>query len=284
MSPVDPSSPENGTVADGLAALVADLRAALEHAKLRGVWAEDPVSVVLPEPEPADTPLPAPPEPPSAPVVPVAAGQWTALAATARREAEERMEVGSQALRLIREDLGECRRCNLCTGRSHVVFGAGSPEADLVVVGEAPGYHEDRQGEPFVGQAGQMLDKMLENVLGLPRAEVYICNIVKCRPPQNRNPLPDEVDACLPFLQRQIAALEPKVLLVLGTVAFKTLFATSQGIMRSRGIWREYSGIPAMPTLHPAYLLRQPQDKRKAFEDLQAVRARYDELGGRRSS
>jgi DNA polymerase len=275
LSPVDPK-PE-------MADLVADLRAALEHATLRGVWAEDPVSEVPTESERTETLVEAPPAPPSAPVEPPAAGQWTTLAASARREAEERMQVGAQALRRIREDLGDCRRCNLCTGRTNIVFGVGSPDADLVVVGEAPGFHEDRQGEPFVGKAGHMLDRMLENVLGLSRAEAYICNIVKCRPPQNRNPLPDEVDACLPFLQQQITALQPKVLLVLGTVAFKTLFATSQGIMRSRGIWREYSGIPTMPTLHPAYLLRQPQDKRQVFEDLQAVRARYDDLGGRRS-
>jgi len=274
VSPADPGGSDLAA-AEELAALVADLRAALEHARLRGAWAEELEPRAPVPPGPAEPPAPAP-RPAPAPTA------WTTLAATARREAEQRMQVGAEALRRIREDLGDCRRCQLCTGRSHIVFGTGSPEADLVVVGEAPGFHEDRLGEPFVGAAGQMLDRMLENVLGLSRTEVYICNIIKCRPPQNRNPLPDEVDACLPFLQRQIDALRPKVLLVLGTVAFKTLFETSQGIMRARGIWREYNGVPAMPTLHPAYLLRQPQDKRKVFEDLQVVRARYDDLGGRR--
>ncbi|MBT3223489.1 MAG: uracil-DNA glycosylase, partial [Proteobacteria bacterium] len=114
------------------------------------------------------------------------------------------------------------------------------------------------------------------------RDRVYICNIVKCRPPQNRNPLPDEVGACMPFLERQIRSIQPKVILVLGTVAFKSLFSTTAGIMRSRGIWKEYEGIPAMPTFHPAYLLRQASEKRKTFEDLKALKVRYDELGGRR--
>ena len=182
----------------------------------------------------------------------------------------------------IKADLGDCRRCVLCQERQNVVFGVGDPQADLAIVGEAPGLQEDRKGEPFVGPAGEMLDKMLLNVLGLPRNSVYICNIVKCRPPGNRNPLPDEVGACMPFLERQLRAIQPKVILVLGTVAFKSLFDTTEGIMRSRGIWREYEGIPAMPTFHPAYLLRQASEKRKTFEDLKALRVRYDELGGRR--
>lgn len=166
------------------------------------------------------------------------------------------------------------------------MFGVGDPDADLVVVGEAPGYHEDQQGEPFVGPAGQMLDKMLENVLGLRRNQVYILNVVKCRPPKNRNPLPDEVDACRPFLDGQLAAIAPKVILVLGSVAYRAMFRSDAGIKRSRGRWHEHAGAdgptPAMPTFHPAYLLRTPEDKKFTFDDLKAVRQRYDALGGRR--
>ncbi len=189
----------------------------------------------------------------------------------------------SPALRLqqVREELGDCRRCVLARGRRQIVFGVGDPQADLVVIGEAPGYHEDQQGEPFVGPSGQMLDRMLQNVLGLARSQVYILNVVKCRPPKNRNPLPDEVSACRPFLDGQIDAIDPKVMLVLGSVAFRTLFDTQQGIKRNRGRWREYRGVPTLPTFHPAYLLRQPQDKRLTFEDLQLLHRRYQELSGR---
>jgi len=162
------------------------------------------------------------------------------------------------------------------------VFGVGDPDADLVICGEGPGYHEDQQGEPFVGPAGEMLDKMLVHVLGLQRGQVYILNVVKCRPPKNRNPLPDEVASCRPFLEAQIAAIQPKLMLVLGGVAFKTLFDTQQGITRSRGSWREWRGVPTLPTFHPAYLLRNPAQKRHTFNDLKALKVRYDELGGGR--
>lgn len=204
------------------------------------------------------------------------ANPWFDLAAKAR-------EPVRPSLARIRTDLGDCRRCGLCQNRRHIVFGTGAENADLIVIGEAPGYHEDQQGEPFVGPAGQMLDRMLENVLGLKRSEVYIANVVKCRPPKNRNPLPDEVAACRPFLEAQFRAVQPKLALVLGSVALKTIFDTNVGIMRSRGIWREWQGVPVMPTLHPAYLLRNAADKRLTFQDLKVVRARYDSEGGRRS-
>ena len=187
----------------------------------------------------------------------------------------------ARELQRVREELGDCRRCALCRQRRTLVFGVGDPDADLVVMGEAPGDQEDRQGEPFVGPSGQMLDKMLLHVLGVPRSQAYILNVVKCRPPDNRNPLPDEVEACRPFLEAQLQAIRPKVLLVLGTVAFKALFRTNDGIVRNRGRWRDYQGIPVMPTFHPAYLLRKPQDKRLTFSDLKALRRRYDELTGR---
>ncbi|MEN0067287.1 MAG: uracil-DNA glycosylase [Myxococcota bacterium] len=258
---------------DSLADLIADVRAVLEDASLRGVLAEDGRL-----PPPPAAPAGAPPEPRTAKPSGEANPAWSSLATEAR---EARPDAAGRLAR-VREELGDCQRCGLAKGRKTLVFGVGDPDADLVVVGEAPGHEEDRRGEPFVGAAGQMLDKMLENVIGLPRSKVYILNVIKCRPPKNRNPLPDEVEACMPFLRGQIEAIEPKVLLVLGSVAFKSLFDTSRGITRARGIWTEYEGTPVMPTFHPAYLLRQPQDKRLTFEDLKAVRQRYDELGGRR--
>jgi len=262
-----------------VAALLADVRALLEHARGRGVTAEDPLAPVVAR-EVSAEPVAALAEP-TAPVE--RNNTWAALATEARSHAEGVAESGADGLRRVRDDLGDCRRCALSAGRKTIVFGVGDPEAHLVVIGEAPGYNEDVQGEPFVGEAGQMLDRMLENVLGLPRSQVYIANVVKCRPPSNRNPLPPEIDACLPFLRRQIAAIRPKVLLVLGTVAYKALFGTERGIKSVRGVWHELDGVPALPTFHPAYLLRQPDDKRIVFEDLKALRARYDALGGRRS-
>lgn len=245
-----------------LAEITADLRTLLEDAILRG-QIEDASSSVSP---PVDPEVHRPP-----------ARAWAAIAEADRRAPS----TPDEALRRIRADLGECRRCALCQGRRNIVFGVGDARADLVVVGEAPGQQEDARGEPFVGPAGEMLDKMLENVLGLSRSEVYICNVVKCRPPENRNPRPDEVAACLPFLEAQLLALQPKVILILGSVALKSLLGV-EGIKRHRGRWTSWRDIPALPTFHPAYLLRQPEDKRLVFEDLKAVRTRYDALGGRR--
>ena len=247
-----------------LAGLVADVQAWLEAAQSWGYQGEMPgaaleVEPVMPEPERGA------PE-----------SRWAALASSSLAEAR------AERVPDIAHDLGDCRRCRLATGRSRIVFGVGNPEADLVIIGEAPGFHEDRQGEPFVGRAGEMLDKMLVHVLGLQRQDVYISNIVKCRPPNNRKPLPDEVDACLPFLERQIRAVDPKVMLVLGSVALRALFSTDGGITRARGNWRDWNGIPVMPTFHPAYLLRNPDGKRATFDDLKALRVRYDEAGGRR--
>ncbi|MCB9664189.1 MAG: uracil-DNA glycosylase [Alphaproteobacteria bacterium] len=188
---------------------------------------------------------------------------------------------GAEGLARIQADLGDCRRCGLCEGRTNVVFGVGDPDADLLVIGEGPGQQEDLKGEPFVGPAGQMLDRMLENVLGLRRDQVYIANVVKCRPPGNRNPAPEEAATCKPFLLRQVAAVRPRLVLVLGSVALREVLCL-QGIKRSRGRETRLGGIPAIPTFHPAYLLRVPEDKRLAFDDLKLARARYDALGGRR--
>jgi len=178
--------------------------------------------------------------------------------------------------------LGDCERCGLCRSRRTIVFGVGDPDADLVICGEGPGAQEDRQGVPFVGPAGQMLYKMLEHVLGLQRDQVYIVNVVKCRPPGNRTPLPEEIAACRPFLDAQLEAVRPKVILSLGRPATQTLLRTGRGIKSLRGKWQQLGDVPVMPTFHPAYLLRQAQDKRLTFSDLKSLRDRYDALGGRR--
>ncbi|MFH1738332.1 MAG: uracil-DNA glycosylase, partial [bacterium] len=167
-------------------------------------------------------------------------------------------------------ELADCTRCDLSRGRTQVVFGTGSPEAELVFVGEAPGRDEDIQGEPFVGRAGQLLTKMIV-AMGLTREQVYICNVIKCRPPENRDPLPAEVASCEPFLLEQLDMIQPKVIVALGRFAVQTLLRDTTAISRLRGKWRDYHGIPLMPTFHPSYLLRYPAGKRQVWEDLQEV-------------
>lgn len=183
----------------------------------------------------------------------------------------------------VRAGLGECTRCRLAAGRTQIVFGVGNPEADLLFVGEGPGEQEDLQGIPFVGRAGELLTQMIEKGLSIPRASVYICNIVKCRPPQNRTPLADEVSTCRPFLDGQIDAVRPKVIVALGKPATSLLLGRDVSITRVRGIFQEYRGIPLMPTFHPAFVLRQytPENRRLVWEDLKAALARAVELGGR---
>ena len=174
-------------------------------------------------------------------------------------------------LAAVREEVGDdCTRCKLGKGRTKLVFGAGSATARLVFVGEAPGEDEDLSGEPFVGKAGQLLTKMIE-AMGLSRDTVYICNTVKCRPPNNRNPEPDELASCEPFLKGQLAAIRPEVIVTLGKFASQALLRDQTAISRLRGAWREYEGIPLMPTFHPAYLLRSPGEKSKVWGDLQLV-------------
>ncbi len=181
--------------------------------------------------------------------------------------------IAKRPLDEIRRELGDCQRCKLCSGRTKIVFGSGNPRAELVFVGEGPGEDEDRQGVPFVGQAGQLLTKMIE-AMKFTRDDVYICNVVKCRPPDNRNPEPDEIAACEPFLKAQLASLQPKVIVALGKFAAQTLLRDTTAITRLRGQWREYQGVPLMPTFHPAYLLRKPEEKRVAWMDLQEVMKR----------
>ncbi len=183
----------------------------------------------------------------------------------------------AEGLRLIRADLGDCTRCKLHTlGRRQIVFGVGNPDAQLMFVGEAPGQDEDLQGIPFVGRAGQLLTKIIE-AIGLTRDQVYIANVIKCRPPNNRNPEPDEVETCRPFLFAQIDAIRPKVIVALGKFAAQTLLETLDPISRLRGRVYEYRGARLVPTFHPAYLLRNPSSKREVWEDMKKVRAMLGE-------
>jgi uracil-DNA glycosylase family 4 len=185
---------------------------------------------------------------------------------------------GQRGLALLRDDIGDCQRCKLAPLRKNLVYGVGNPDADLVFVGEAPGADEDAQGEPFVGKAGQLLTKMIE-AMGYSRADVYICNVLKCRPPGNRDPEPDEVAQCEPFLKRQLAAIRPRLIVALGRFAVQCLLRDDSPISRLRGNMRTYEGIPLMPTFHPAYLLRDPSKKKLAWEDLKAVNAALARVG-----
>jgi DNA polymerase len=200
-------------------------------------------------------------------------GQEGEVTEAPRAEAVALFATQAAALTAIRADIGDCTRCKLHTlGRRQVVFGVGNPNADLMFVGEAPGADEDIQGEPFVGRAGQLLTKIIE-AIGLSRSDVYIANVIKCRPPQNRNPEQDEVDTCEPFLFRQVDVIQPKVIVALGTFAARALLRTLDPISRLRGRVFEYRGAKLIPTFHPAYLLRNPSSKREVWEDMKLVRS-----------
>jgi len=184
----------------------------------------------------------------------------------------------NETLDQIRLDIGDCKRCRLCEARNSIVFGSGNERAPLVFVGEGPGADEDEQGLPFVGRAGQLLTQMIENTaakegIQLRRADVYICNVVKCRPPENRTPLPDEMETCGQFLFRQLKTINPKAICVLGATAMKALLNNKEGITKSRGKWHKWRDIPVMITYHPSYLLRQynHEAKREAWEDLKTL-------------
>jgi uracil-DNA glycosylase family 4 len=184
---------------------------------------------------------------------------------------ESRVKDPAKALRIVREDLGDCTRCRLHKqGRKQIVFGVGNPQADLMFIGEAPGADEDEQGEPFVGRAGQLLNNMIK-AMGLQRKDVYIANIIKCRPPGNRTPERDECETCSPFLMRQIAVIQPKVIVALGAVAAKTLLAINAPMAELRGHWYDFRGTKLTVTYHPAFLLRDPRQKKEAWKDLQMV-------------
>ncbi len=214
----------------------------------------------------APAPRVAPPPPPSVtPPAAVAAPPQEMPAGSGHAPAAD------ADLASIRDDLGDCQRCKLCSGRTNIVFGVGNPTPRIMFIGEGPGRDEDLRGEPFVGRAGQLLTQIITNGMKLQREDVYIANIVKCRPPENRNPEPDEIAACRPFLERQIDVVRPRVIVALGLIAAQTLLATKTPISKLRGQWHDYRGIKLMPTLHPAYLLRNPNDKRLVWEDIKMV-------------
>jgi uracil-DNA glycosylase len=239
-----------------MAAIAADVLRHLDWLSESGV-SELPLPVPRPRPTPRWSPRAGSPQsPPATP--------------TRGRYSLSQRGCGSEELLAVREDLGECTRCKLAAGRQTVVFGVGNPRAELMFVGEGPGADEDQQGEPFVGRAGQLLTRMID-AMGFRREQVYIANVVKCRPPGNRDPEPDEIEACEPFLKAQIAAIRPRVIVALGRFAVQTLLRDTTPISRQRGMWREYQGVKLMPTFHPAYLLRNPAEKKKAWEDLKSV-------------
>jgi len=236
------------------------------------------VSTAAPTTASTENPLPKPiakPLPPKPAAAAVAPRIVPIITKSAPSLFESVDKIKDDTLLKIREDIGDCTRCKLHKGRNKIVFGDGSPKADLVFIGEGPGADEDYQGLPFVGRAGKLLTQMIE-AMGLRRQDVYICNVVKCRPPENRTPEPDEVSTCSPFLLRQIDVLRPKVIVCLGAVAAKTLLETPRGISQFRGQWLEWRGRKLIATYHPAYLLRNPNAKGEVWKDLQKVMA---ELG-----
>ena len=266
--------------------LLDEIVAQLEHARALGVTtfrlsagqlqqAADALSRPRPRAE-------APAPPPTA-----AAAKATKPAPAKRVEAVPRVSVGllplapsadpgpHEPLAAVAAAAEGCVRCRLSEGRTHIVFGDGSPEAQIVFIGEGPGYHEDQQGLPFVGRAGQLLNKMLESI-GLARGEVYICNIVKCRPPDNRVPQADEVEACASYLERQLRAIRPKLVVALGGPAAQTLLRSRVAISRLRGRLHPFRDIRLLPTFHPAFLLRNPNMKRESWEDLKLLRRLID--------
>lgn len=266
-------------------------------------------AAAAPAPAPARPSAPAPVPVAAVPLAaaPVAASAPPAAAETARfpwipdvahapAAAPGRAQISSMpqvadrdaAIREIREDLGDCRRCGLCSDRTNIVFGVGSPNTRLMFVGEGPGRDEDLQGEPFVGAAGQLLNRMIE-AMTLSRERVYIANVIKCRPPNNRDPAPDEISKCLPFLIRQIEAIRPEIIVTLGRHSFHALSGTTAGISTSRGKFFDYRGIPVMPTFHPAYVLRKEGDelretRKLVWDDLQAVMKRLGLEPAKRTS
>jgi DNA polymerase len=193
-------------------------------------------------------------------------------------ERDENTRDKGGALNLLREEIGDCQRCKLSRGRTNIVFGEGSPQAELMFIGEGPGRDEDMQARPFVGAAGKLLTSLIEK-LGMKREEVYIANIIKCRPPNNRDPEEDEISTCRQFIERQIEIIEPKVITVLGRVAGHALLQNKIPISRLRGNFFSYRDIPVMPTFHPAYLLRNPKDKWLTWDDMQKVLEKMGKTG-----
>jgi len=245
------STPDD-ELADELLALAGQLRGQLRRHSALGAWAAPGGSTV----RPASAPNAAPAEVFDDGAAPL----------------------GRRSLAQIRADLGECTRCKLHSTRRSIVFGVGAEDAPLMFVGEAPGEQEDRRGEPFVGPAGELLDKMIE-AMGWSRQSVYIANTTKCRPPGNRNPQPDELEQCMPFLQAQIAAVAPRIIVALGRPAANQLLGVDAPISALRGTFHDRHGVKVMPTFHPAYLLRENDKKRDTWNDLKLVMAELERLG-----
>jgi uracil-DNA glycosylase len=244
------------------------LHAIAEAASLetRSVTTSSDISSAVPAAIPATVPTMM------ADAAPGRAPAATLLPATAPSLFEAIERIAGDTLPRIREDIGDCTRCKLHKARTKIVFGTGNPHADLMFVGEGPGRDEDLSGEPFVGRAGKLLTDMIK-AMGLQREDVYIANVVKCRPPENRLPEKDEITTCSPFLMRQIDAIRPKVICTLGSCSAQTLLQTAQGISKLRGEWFDFRGVKLMPTYHPAYLLRNPAAKPEVWKDLQKVMA-----------
>ena len=207
-------------------------------------------------------------------------GAPPATVAVARDDPASREQKAAQQAELDAKQVSVCTKCPLHQSRTNTVFGVGNPDSDVVFVGEAPGRDEDLKGEPFVGRAGQLLNKILE-AIGFQREDIYIANILKCRPPENRDPASDEVLHCEPYLVKQLEIIQPKVICALGRIAAVTLLKSNMSLTKMRTEVHDYHGIPLIPTYHPAALLRNPNWKRPAWEDVQKLRALYDELGGR---
>ena len=258
-----------------LQSLLEILRAYVEQQKASGLeWlprvglAQGPAETAVPHKQPAPAaPVKTAAQAPREPSAPAKAASKPAagdMLSSPRLQACATLED-------VRHEIGDCQRCKLAGGRTNIVFGVGNPKAELMFVGEGPGRDEDLQAEPFVGRAGQLLTEIITKGMKLRREDVYIANVVKCRPPENRNPEPDEIAACEPFLLRQIEIIQPQVIVALGKFAAQTLLGTTTPISRLRGNWYEFHGIKLMPTLHPAYLLRNPADKRLVWEDIKQV-------------
>ena len=255
---------------DELPALLAAIRAHVDYQQRLGVFGYPPAPRPVPIPTSA---IPA--------AMPASVDRRTpAVVETADLFAEPGV-TRADSLEALRAAIGDCQRCKLAPHRTNLVFGVGNPRARLVFVGEGPGADEDAKGEPFVGRAGQLLTEIITKGMRLARSDVYIANVIKCRPPGNRNPEPDEVVSCEPFLVRQIELIAPEVIVALGKFAAQTLLRTKTPITQLRGRWFDYHGIRLMPTFHPAYLLRNPADKRLVWQDIRQVMERLGLPGGK---
>jgi uracil-DNA glycosylase family 4 len=253
---------------DELPALLAVIRAHVDYQRRLGVLGYPPALRSVPVPPP--------------PTATAASVEWRAPAVVETPDLfAEPGVTRADSLEELREAIGDCQRCKLAPHRTNLVFGVGNPRARLMFVGEGPGADEDAKGEPFVGRAGQLLTEIITKGMRLARSDVYIANVIKCRPPGNRNPEPDEVASCEPFLVRQIELIAPEVIVALGKFATQTLLRTKTPITQLRGRWFDYHGIRLMPTFHPAYLLRNPADKRLVWQDIRQVMERLGLPGGK---